>query len=145
MSVRVMLGARFAAAFAGVALLAAMMTGHGAHSLDASLPTYRAVDALSGHLKSVGSDTLNNVMSLWQEGFGKEYPAANIAVEGKGSGTAPPALISGTSQFGPMSRTMKSGELDDLVAFLKSLPFEYPPSTTPNTVEHRVPPTPRKE
>jgi YVTN family beta-propeller protein len=39
---------------------------------------------------------------------------------------------------------LKSGELDDLVAFLRSLPYEYPPTTTPNTVEHRVPPTPRK-
>ena len=38
MAIRVMLGARFAAAFAGVALLAAMMTAHGAYALDASLP-----------------------------------------------------------------------------------------------------------
>jgi cytochrome c peroxidase len=39
---------------------------------------------------------------------------------------------------------LKSGELDDLVAFLRSLPYEDPPTTTPTTVEHRVPPTPRK-
>jgi YVTN family beta-propeller protein len=38
-----------------------------------------------------------------------------------------------------------AGELDDLVSFLMSLPFEYPPTTTPNTVEYRIPPTPRKE
>jgi YVTN family beta-propeller protein len=35
-------------------------------------------------------------------------------------------------------------ELDDLVAFLQSLPFEYPPTTTPNTVSYRIPPVPRK-
>jgi YVTN family beta-propeller protein len=40
---------------------------------------------------------------------------------------------------------LKAGELDDLVAFLRSLPYEFPPTTTPNTVEHRLPPAPRKE
>jgi cytochrome c peroxidase len=40
---------------------------------------------------------------------------------------------------------LKAAELDDLVAFLRSLPFEYPPTTTPNTVPYRVPPVPRKE
>jgi YVTN family beta-propeller protein len=34
-------------------------------------------------------------------------------------------------------------EIDDLVAFLKSLPYEPPPTETPNTVKDRVPP--RKE
>jgi cytochrome c peroxidase len=33
---------------------------------------------------------------------------------------------------------LKKEELDDLVAFLKSLPYEPPPEDTPNTVEHRV-------
>jgi len=36
-------------------------------------------------------------------------------------------------------------ELADLVAFLQSLPFEYPPTTTPNTVTYRLPAAPRKE
>ncbi len=40
---------------------------------------------------------------------------------------------------------LKPNELDDLVAFLRSLPYDYPPTTTPNTVEHRVPPAPRKQ
>jgi YVTN family beta-propeller protein len=35
---------------------------------------------------------------------------------------------------------LKPAELDDLVAFLKSLPYEAPPSETPNTVKYRVPP-----
>jgi YVTN family beta-propeller protein len=39
---------------------------------------------------------------------------------------------------------LKAAELDDLVAFLRSLPFEYPPITTPNTVPYRVPPVMRK-
>jgi hypothetical protein len=36
---------------------------------------------------------------------------------------------------------LKPAELDDLVAFLKSLPYETPPSETPNTVKYRVAPT----
>jgi hypothetical protein len=34
---------------------------------------------------------------------------------------------------------LKPGEIDDLVAFLKSLPYEEPPDETPNTVKDRVP------
>jgi len=34
---------------------------------------------------------------------------------------------------------LQARELDDLVAFLKSLPYEYPPYETPNTVKYRVP------
>src|SRR5262249_5768949 len=33
---------------------------------------------------------------------------------------------------------LKKDELDDLVAFLKSLPYEQPPDETPNTVRDRV-------
>ena len=33
----------------------------------------------------------------------KMYPNVKVQVEGKGSSTAPPALIAGTAQFGPMS------------------------------------------
>ena len=38
---------------------------------------------------------------------------------------------------------LKPAEIDDLVAFLKSLPYETPPSETPNTVKYRV--VPKKE
>ena len=39
-------------------------------------------------------------------------PNAKIQIEGKGSSTAPPALIAGTAQLGPMSRAMKGTEID---------------------------------
>lgn len=42
----------------------------------------------------------------------KMYPNVKIQVEGKGSSTAPPALIAGTAQFGPMSRAMRPTEID---------------------------------
>jgi phosphate transport system substrate-binding protein len=80
---------------------------------DPKLPEYRPVEGISGNMKSIGSDTMNNLMALWGEGFQKMYPNVKIEIEGKGSSTAPPALISGTAQFGPMSRTMKSQEIDE--------------------------------
>src|SRR5947209_4768574 len=80
--------------------------------VDDAIPEYKAASGVSGSLKSVGSDTMNNLMALWAEGFRKFYPGVQVAIEGKGSGTAPPALIEGTAQFGPMSRAMKKAELD---------------------------------
>ena len=81
--------------------------------LDPQLPTYQKVSGVSGNLKSIGSDTLNNLMTLWTEGFRSQYPGVKIAIEGKGSSTAPPALIEGTAQFGPMSREMKQKEIEE--------------------------------
>jgi phosphate transport system substrate-binding protein len=51
-------------------------------------------------------------MTLWAEDFRKAYPGVKIEIEGKGSSTAPPALIAGTAQFGPMSRQMRPAEKD---------------------------------
>ncbi len=76
------------------------------------MPSYAPVSGVSGNLNSIGSDTLNNLMTLWAEGFKKTYPNVNIQIEGKGSSTAPPALIEGTAQLGPMSREMKAEEID---------------------------------
>jgi len=91
--------------------------------VDASIPGYQKTSGVSGSLSSVGSDTLNNLMTLWAEGFKKQYPNINIQIEGKGSTTAPPSLIAGTSQLGPMSREMKAEEID---AFEKK--FGYKPT-----------------
>lgn len=80
--------------------------------VDPSIPAYQKVSGISGSISSVGSDTMNNLMTLWAEGFAKIYPNVKVQIEGKGSTTAPPALIEGTSQFGPMSRAMKNEEID---------------------------------
>ncbi len=84
----------------------------GPPKLDPALPSYKAVSGVSGNLSSVGSDTLNNLMTHWAESFGKFYPNVKIQIEGKGSSTAPPALIAGAAQLGPMSREMKGSEVD---------------------------------
>jgi len=80
--------------------------------LDPSLSPYQTTSGVSGSISSVGSDSLNNLMTYWAESFGKFYPSAKVQIEGKGSSTAPPALISGTAQLGPMSRAMKGTEID---------------------------------
>lgn len=91
--------------------------------VDPKLPTYQPVSGVSGNLNSIGSDTLNNLMTLWAEGFQAIYPNVKIQIEGKGSSTAPPALIEGTAQLGPMSRALKGTEID---AFEKK--FGYKPT-----------------
>jgi phosphate transport system substrate-binding protein len=81
--------------------------------VDAGIGAYQKTSGVAGNLSSIGSDTLNNLMTFWAEGFQKQYPNVRIQIEGKGSSTAPPALISGTAQLGPMSRAMKAEEIDE--------------------------------
>src|SRR5215813_11875121 len=92
-------------------------------AVDPAIKPYEKVSGVSGNLNSVGSDTLNNLMTLWAEGFRAIYPNVNAQIEGKGSSTAPPALIEGTAQLGPMSREMKAAEID---AFKKN--YGYKPT-----------------
>ena len=80
--------------------------------VDTNLKKYSPTAGVSGNLSSIGSDSLNNLMTYWAEGFKKKYPSVNIQVEGKGSATAPPALMAGTAQLGPMSREMNSKEIE---------------------------------
>ena len=98
--------------------------------IDNSLKDYTPVAGVAGTIKSVGSDTMNNMMTLWSEGFLKYYPNVRVEIEGKGSSTAPPALISGTSTFGPMSRKMKDAEVD---AFEKQ--YGYKPTQIGTSID----------
>lgn len=94
--------------------------------IEAALRPYVKVSGVSGAINSIGSDTLNNLMTLWAEGFRRQYPNVKIQVEGKGSSTAPPALIEGTAQLGPMSRLMKASEVDKFEAKFGYQPTAYP-------------------
>ncbi|MDY0135658.1 MAG: phosphate ABC transporter substrate-binding protein PstS family protein [Thiomicrospira sp.] len=80
-------------------------------SVDPALPDYQRVSGVSGNFTSIGSDSLANMMTLWVEEFKRHYPNVNVQVQSAGSSTAPPALAEGTSQVGPMSRPMKTGEI----------------------------------
>ena len=99
--------------FLAASLLAGVAAAAGGAQVDPAIPAYAKTSGVSGNLSSVGSDTLNNLMTLWAEGFGREYPNVRIQIEGKGSSTAPPALIAGAAQIGPMSREMKPTEIDE--------------------------------
>lgn len=102
-----------------------------APTVDAKLPSYTKVGSeVSGTIKSVGSDSMNNLMSLWAEGFRKAYPSVQVEIEGKGSSTAPAALVAGTANFGPMSREMKKKEVDDFEA-----KFSYAPTALPTALD----------
>jgi phosphate transport system substrate-binding protein len=97
----------------GLAALAASLgPGWAQVKVDAKLAEYKAVQGVSGSIKSVGSDTMNNLMTLWAEKFKEAYPSVAVEIEGKGSSTAPPALVAGAANFGPMSREMKQNEID---------------------------------
>jgi phosphate transport system substrate-binding protein len=94
----------------GLTLLAAMLLAPCAARADEAGKPYEKVPGVAGNLNSIGSDTLNNLMTYWAETFSRLYPNVKIQVEGKGSATAPPALAEGTAQLGPMSRKMKPEE-----------------------------------
>jgi phosphate transport system substrate-binding protein len=100
-------------AFASLLAVAAAGSAQAqALKVEAGIPAYEKTSGVSGNLSSTGSDTMNNMMTLWGEAFAKMYPNVRIQVEGKGSSTAPPALIAGTAQFGPMSRAMRPTEIE---------------------------------
>ena len=104
---------------AATALASAALAGSAAAQavhVDKEIKAYQKTAGVTGNLNSIGSDTLNNLMTLWAEGFKAAYPNVNIQIEGKGSSTAPPALIEGTAQIGPMSREMKADEKDKFEA-----------------------------
>ena len=99
--------------------------------VDPALPPYaRVTGEVAGSLKFVGSDTMNNLVALWAEGFKKLYPSVREAIEGKGSASAPPALTEGTATFGPMSRDWKPSEIDDF-----KRKHGYAPTTVPVAID----------
>ena len=93
-------------------LTTGLLVSANASTTDSKLPTYVKTHGVSGNMSSVGSDTLANMMTFWAEEFKRNYPNVNIQIQAAGSSTAPPALTEGTSQFGPMSRKMKSREIE---------------------------------
>lgn len=119
---------------AALGFLACSMVSHAALAqavkVDPALPSYEKASGVSGNFTSVGSDTLNNLMTLWAESYKRLYPNVNIQIQGAGSSTAPPALIQGASNFGPMSRTMKD---EEIVAFEKK--HGYKPTAVPVAID----------
>ncbi len=99
--------------------------------VDENLPDYQPVAGIGGeNLKTVGSDTMNNMLALWTEEFKKNYPGVKREVDGKGSSNALPALIAGQAAFGPMSREPKKSEIED---FKKK--FGYEPTILATSID----------
>ncbi len=90
--------------------------------VDPALPEYKPAEGVGGNLRLVGSDTMLNLMTHWAEAMQKNHPSVRVQVEGKGSSTAPPALIENQAQFGAMSREMSP---DEVARFTSE--FGYPP------------------
>lgn len=114
-----------------IALVGAVgSTGATALEVDAGIAGYQKSSGVSGNLNSVGSDTLANLMTLWAESFKRFHPSVNIQIQAAGSSTAPPALTEGTSNLGPMSRKMKSNEIEAFEA-----KFGYKPTPVPVAID----------
>jgi len=118
------------ALFGALGFTLATLVSTSAVAVDKDIPNYSKTSGISGNLSSVGSDTLANMMTFWAEEFKRLYPNVNIQIQAAGSSTAPPALTEGTSQFGPMSRRMKSKEVE---AFEKR--FGYKPTPIPVAID----------
>jgi phosphate transport system substrate-binding protein len=101
-----------------------------ASAIDAEIAPYEKVEGVSGSLSSVGSDTLANLMTLWAEEFKRHYPNVTVQIQAAGSATAPPALTEGTATIGPMSRMMKSEEVEAFEA-----KHGYKPTAIPVAVD----------
>jgi phosphate transport system substrate-binding protein len=103
-----------------------------AHALevDPQLPAYAPVPLGTAQMKSVGSDTMGELMRGWANGFEKLNPNIEISIDSRGSGTAPPALLDGSAQFGPMSRPMRSEEYEPL-----EKKYGYRPSSFPVAID----------
>jgi phosphate transport system substrate-binding protein len=115
-----------AAALSGLATVSAPLMAE----VDPNLRDYIRASGVSGNLSSIGSDTLNNLMTLWAEEFNKFYPNVNVQIQGAGSSTAPPALTEGTAMLAPMSRGMRQSEIQEFEAR-----FGYPPTELPVAVD----------
>lgn len=123
----------FKKVFVAAAMASALVAGSAMAAMpkvDAGLPEYQRASGVSGNFSSIGSDTLNNLMTLWAEEYARFYPNVNIQIQGAGSSTAPPALTEGTANFGPMSRTMKSSEIQ---AFENK--YGYKPTAVPVAID----------
>ena len=68
--------------------MAVSVAGQQVLKVDPAIGGYQKASGISGNLSSIGSDSMNNLMTLWAETFRKYYPNVKVQVEGKGSSTA---------------------------------------------------------
>jgi phosphate transport system substrate-binding protein len=83
---------------------------HATTPVDPALPNYVPEALIEHRMRSVGSDTMDRLMGLWEARFQSWHSGVELRHEGRGSGTAVPALAEGFAHFGPMSRALKDDE-----------------------------------
>ena len=79
-------------------------------AVDAGIPAYKPVPALSGTLKGVESNTVTVLEDKWIAGFTKIYPNVKISVDIGGSGQGGPRLTNGAADFAFIAREMMGRE-----------------------------------
>lgn len=92
----------------------------------ASLREYKPQVVLNQRLRSKGSDTMDRLMEQWEKAFQQYHSRIRVIHEGRGSSSAMPALVEGSSDFGPMSRPVKAKEEEEFVR-----KYGYPPTSIP--------------
>jgi hypothetical protein len=104
--------------------------------VDPKLKAYQPTSGVSGNLNSIGSDTLNNLMTLWAEGFRAIYPNVNIQIEGLELDVRR-ALVNKFKYLNPAARylpAVRLGRWDGKVAY-----FQLGGSTYVNLLPEIVP------
>jgi phosphate transport system substrate-binding protein len=107
---------------AGLTVVALGIGCAGATEIDGRFEPYRPGAAVSGTFRSVSSDALKGVMTVWAEDYGALHPGVRITVESATSTAAAAALISGDADLAPMARAMT---WDEKNAFQNR--YGYPP------------------
>jgi len=108
----------------GLTILGTLASDLPAAEVDPELPEYQpSAHPMSGAITSVGSDALNNLLTLWAEGFTPMQAGVNIQIEGRGGDTAESALISGLATIGLKTMLMAGDTVD---AFTRR--WGYPPT-----------------
>jgi phosphate transport system substrate-binding protein len=79
---------------------------------DPSLPHFVADPSISGHLTSVGTDTMDDLMKLWIAGFQEPQPAIALDLQSQASMSVPAALTAGVAQLAPLSRELNPSEVE---------------------------------
>ena len=79
---------------------------------DPALPKYVVNQSLFGHLTSVGTNTMDDLMKLWAASFRQHEPAIALDLQSQASMSVPAALTGGVAQLAPLSRELNPSEVE---------------------------------
>jgi phosphate transport system substrate-binding protein len=80
--------------------------------VDPALPHFAPTPSISGHLVSVGTDTMDTLMKIWIAGFHQQDPAITVELQSQASMSVPAALTAGAAQLAPLSRELNPSEVE---------------------------------